>query len=249
MGKRLIVQKRGAGGPVYRAAGHKRVEPIKYRKISHEELNGKFTGKVIEMRHEPGRTSPIARVLFYDGQYKYILPAEGVSINSVLEYGSEAEIKPGNVLPLSEMPVRTPIFNIELRSGDGGKLVRSAGGSAIVESHSEKWITIELPSGKTKKIVPKARATVGIAAGGGVTKKPFLKAGARFYQKRGKGHKYPRVRGTAMNPVNHPFGGGSHQSPSKPTTVSRNAPPGRKVGLIAARRTGRRKGRSAKRDV
>ncbi len=244
MGKKLIVQRRGTGSPVFRAAGHKRIEPVKYRKFSREELTGSFKGKIVSFHHEPGRGAPLARVLFDDGLYKYILPAEGISVGQEIVYGADASIQPGNVLPLKFMPIRTPIFNIELRAGDGGKLVRSAGLSAIIDSASDKWIFVKLPSGKIRKVTPEARATVGLIAGGGITSKPLLKAGTKYHKLRAKGHKYPRVRGTAMNPVSHPHGGGAHQSPPRATTVSRNAPPGRKVGLIAARRTGNKRGRS-----
>ncbi|MHA2252720.1 MAG: 50S ribosomal protein L2 [Candidatus Kariarchaeaceae archaeon] len=243
MGKKIIVQRRGKGSPVFRAAGHKRVEPIKYRKISKEEFSSKFEAEVIDLLHEPGRGSPLAKVKFFDGLQKYILPAEGLSIGSKIYYGATSEIKEGNVLPLEAIPIRTPIFNIELRKGDGGKLVRTGGGYAIIDTKTDDWVIVKLPSGRLKRITPEARATVGIVAGGGRITKPFLKAGAKYHAKRAKGQKYPRVRGVAMNPVKHPYGGGAHQSPSKPTTVSRNAPPGRKVGLIAARRTGYKRGR------
>jgi len=101
---------------------------------------------------------------------------------------------------------------------------------------------VVLPSGKQKMIPLDARATIGVVAGGGRLEKPLLKAGNAYHKWKVKAHKWPRTRGVAMNPVDHPHGGGSHQSESKPTTVSRNAPPGRKVGHIAAKRTGRRKG-------
>ncbi|MHA2090538.1 MAG: 50S ribosomal protein L2 [Candidatus Kariarchaeaceae archaeon] len=243
MGKKIITQRRGKGSPVFRSAGHKRIEPIKYRKISKEEFDSSFTAEVIELIHEPGRGAPLARVKFFDGLQKYILPAEGVSIGSKIHYGATSDIKEGNVLPLSAIPIRTPIFNIELRKGDGGKLVRTGGGYAIVDSRTDKWVIIKLPSGRLKRITPEARASVGVVAGGGRVTKPFLKAGNKHHAKHAKGQKYPRVRGTAMNVFKHPFGGGAHQSPSRPTTVSRNAPPGRKVGLIAARRTGYKRGR------
>ncbi len=246
MGKKILVQRRGRGGPVFRAAGHKRIEPIKYRKISREEMSSSFSGKVVSLHHEPGRGAPLAKVLFEDGQSKYVLPAEGLAVGDTIQYGATAEIAPGNVLPLKFMPVRTPVFNIELRAGDGGKLVRTAGATASIDSKTEKWVFVKLPSGRIKKFPPEARATVGVVAGGGITKKPLLKAGNKYHKKRAKGHKYPRVRGTAMNPVKHPHGGGAHQSPPRSTTVSRNAPPGRKVGLIAARRTGIKRGRQAK---
>lgn len=243
MGKRLIVQRRGLGSPVFRAAGHKKIEPIKYRKISQAEYNSHFDAEVLDLHHEPGRGAPLARVKFFDGLIKYILPAEGIAVGQKISYGATAEIKEGNVLPLSALPLRTPIFNIELRKGDGGRIVRASGGFALVDSKEPKWVIIKLPSGRLKRFPPEARATVGVVAGGGRTSKPFLKAGTKGYAKKAKGHRYPRVRGTAMNPVNHPHGGGAHQSPPVSTTVSRNAPPGAKVGLIAARRTGYKRGR------
>lgn len=243
MGKKLIVQRRGRGTPVFRAAGHKRIEPVKYRKISRTEMTDKIEGEVVSLHHEPGRGAPLARIRFDDGQYKYVIPAEGMAVGSRISYGAASEITPGNVLPLKDLPVRTPVFNLEVRSGDGGKLVRAGGGSAIIDSKTDKWVYVKLSSGKLKALPPEARATVGIVAGGGRTRKPLLKAGNMFHKIRAKGHKYPHVRGTAMNPVSHPHGGGSHQSPPRATTVSRNAPPGRKVGLIAARRTGIKRGR------
>lgn len=243
MGKKIIVQRRGKGSPVFRANSHKRLEPIKYRKISKEESTSHFEGEIIHLRHESGRGAPLAKVKFYDGLQKFILPAEGVSIGQKIYYGATADIKEGNVLPLQAIPIRTPVFNIELRKGDGGKLVRSGGGFAIVDSFEEKWVIIKLPSGRFKRIAPESRATIGVVAGGGRVSKPFLKAGNKYHAKHAKGQKYPRVRGVAMNAVKHPYGGGSHQSPAKPTTVSRFAPPGRKIGLIAARRTGYKRGR------
>ena len=248
MGKRLIVQRRGTGSPVFKSAGHKRAGAVKYRKITKDEFEegSGITAEVLELFHEPGRGSPLANVRFNDGYQTLILPAEGISVGGTIEYGVDAEIREGNVLPLMAIPVRTPVFNIEIRKGDGGKLVRAGGTSAIVDSKTEKNVIIKLSSGKFKKFPAECRATVGIVAGGGRTSKPFLKAGSKYHAKRAKGQKYPRVRGVAMPAAMHPHGGGSHQSPHQPTTVSRNRPPGRKVGLIAARRTGYKRGRKTR---
>ncbi|MFV2014243.1 MAG: 50S ribosomal protein L2, partial [Candidatus Heimdallarchaeota archaeon] len=100
MGKKIIVQRRGKGSSVFRAAGHKRLEPIKYRKISKVEYESSFAGEVIELMHEPGRGAPLARVKFEDGLQKLIIPAEGISIGSKIHYGVTAEIREGNVLPM-----------------------------------------------------------------------------------------------------------------------------------------------------
>ena len=100
MGKRLIVQRRGKGTPLFRAAGHKRVEPVKYRKITRDEFETSFSAEVLDLFHEPGRGAPLARVKFYDGYQTVVLPAEGVAIGDQVHYGATADIKEGNVLPL-----------------------------------------------------------------------------------------------------------------------------------------------------
>ena len=150
------------------------------------------------------------------------------------------EIEMGNVLPIGVITEGSPIYNIELTPGDGGKLVRAGGTSATVASHDAKKTVIRLPSGQFKTLDSSCRATIGTPAGGGRKDKPFLKAGKKHIAYRKKGKQYPVVRGVAMNPVNHPHGGGGHQHVGKPSSVSRDAPPGRKVGNIAAKRTGRK---------
>ena len=244
MGKKIIVQRRGRGSPSFRANSHKRKGAVKYRKISFTELDEKIKARVTELRHEPARGTPLAKIIFEDGLQKLAIPAEGISVGSVIEYGAKAEIRPGNTLPLFAIPVRTPIFNIEMEPGDGGKLVRASGGYATVIDKDEKRVIVKLPSGEHRAFPPKARATIGVVAGGGRATKPLVKAGTKHHLMKAKGHYYPKVRGVAMNAVSHPHGGGSNVPTS--TTVSRDAPPGAKVGLIAARRTGPKVGRSTK---
>ena len=138
----------------------------------------------------------------------------------------------------------TMVFNIEEKPGDRGKLARTSGSYATIISHNleEKVTRLRLPSGSKKKVSSVCRATVGVVAGGGRTEKPILKAGRAFHKYRAKRKCWPVVRGVAMNPVEHPHGGGNHQHVGHPTTVRRDAPAGQKVGLIAARRTGRLRG-------
>jgi large subunit ribosomal protein L8e len=143
--------------------------------------------------------------------------------------------------PLSPRLVPTPN-----QVGDRGTLARCSGDYAIVVAHNpDSGITrIKLPSG-SKKVVPSScRATVGQVSGGGRTEKPMLKAGRAYWAAKAKRNSWPKVRGVAMNPVEHPHGGGNHQHIGHASTVSRWAPPGAKVGLIAARRTGRLRGTS-----
>ena len=135
------------------------------------------------------------------------------------------------------------VCNIELRPGDGGKIARSSGSFGVVVAHLGGETSINLPSKRIVKLSNECRATIGIVAGGGRTEKPFMKAGEKFYAKKAKGQLFPVTKGVKMAAASHPHGGGRHRRPGKSTTVSRNAPPGKKVGLIAARNSGKRKRR------
>ncbi len=133
-----------------------------------------------------------------------------------------------------------PGFNIERIPGDGGSLVRASGLYALVMSRERNRVFVKLPSGKMIALNPMARATIGCSAGGGRKEKPMMKAGTAHFLAVARGRAYPVVRGVAMNPPSHPFGGSQHH-PGKSKSVARGAPPGRKVGAIASKRTGRRK--------
>ncbi len=239
MGKRILAQRKGQGNLWARSPSHRHVGEVKYRPFKQKEKSFKF--KVLELIHSPGRGAPVARIQFDDGEKRLWLPPEGVYkgeefIQSKTGYGQVVEV--GNILPLKKMPLGTLVFNIESTPQDGGKFARASGVGATVRNKSGNKVEVLFRSKKTKWINETCLATVGVVAGGGRTDKPFLKAGNKFHYKRSKAIKWPVVRGVAMNAVSHPYGGGAKQSPHKPTTTSRNAPPGRKVGQIAARRTG-----------
>merc|ERR1711923_676145 len=138
----------------------------------------------------------------------------------------------------------TIICNIESKVGDRGSYARGSGCYATVITHDEDKGTsrLRLPSGGKKTVSSNVRAQIGIVAGGGRTDKPLLKAGNAYHKYRVKRNCWPKIRGVAKNPVEHPHGGGNHQHIGKPSTVRRDASPGKKVGLIAARRTGRIRG-------
>jgi large subunit ribosomal protein L2 len=240
MGKRLIVQRRGKGTSVYKSPSHKHRGGVKYRKFDESERKGSLTAKVMELIHDPGRTAPVARLKYENGEEILALVPEGTETGQEIFCGSTKNIRPGNIMPLSQIPEGTPVFNIEKTPGDGGKFVRSAGTYALLVAHDVGKSILQLPSGAMKNFNPLARATIGIVGGGGRKEKPLLKAGKKFHSIRSKRRNWPRVRAVAMNVVNHPYGGGSKQSAGKPDSVSRNAPPGRKVGLIAPKRTGKR---------
>jgi len=165
---------------------------------------------------------------------------EGIHTGQFIYCGKNAQLAVGNCLPIGKLPEGTVISSLEEKQGDRGTIARASGTSCIIVGHSEDGSKsrVRLPSGARKTVPSTARAIVGIVAGGGRMDKPVLKAGNNYHKYRVKRNSWPKVRGVAMNPVEHPFGGGNHQHIGHPSTIARNAPPGKKVGLIAARRTG-----------
>lgn len=241
MGKRIRVQRRGRGGSTFQASSHKRVAPAKYPSEGRDNSSS-VEGKVEKLVHEPGRGAPLARIKLETGQDYYFIAPEGVFEGQEIQIGSQASINIGNVLPLGKIPEGAMICGIELSPGDGGKIARSSGTYATVVAQTPQGTMIEFPSGKTKYVNQLCRATIGVVSGAGRLEKPFVKAGTKFHKLKAKGHKYPRTRGRAMVAASHPYGS-SKKGGRKVTTVSRGAPPGKKVGLIAARSTGKRKRR------
>jgi large subunit ribosomal protein L2 len=239
MGKKLKVQRRGRGTSTFRANKMGRISPVRYP----QRVPGNLNGVVKGLHHEPGRGAPLLQVELDDGVQYHLAAPEGVYIGQSVSIGPEAPLKVGNVRPLGEIPEGTMVCNIELRPGDGGKMARSSGAFGTVVSHSASGTVIKLPSKRNVEVKNECRATIGIVAGGGRREKPFMKAGERHHMKKAKGQVYPVAKGVKMTAASHPHGGGRHRRPGKSTTVSRNAPPGAKVGLIAARNSGKRKRR------
>ncbi len=235
MGRRIQGQRRGRGTPTFRAPSHRYKAKLDHRKDAGDVVRG----TVVDIEHDPARSAPVAAVEFEDGDRRLVLAPEGIAVGEEIQVGISAEIKPGNTLPLAEIPEGVPICNVESKPGDGGRFARASGVNADLITHDRDAAVVQLPSGEVKRLDPQCRATVGVVAGGGRTEKPFVKAGKKYHKLRARGTKYPRVRGVAMNAVDHPFGGGGRQHPGRPKSVSRDAPPGRKVGDIASRRTGR----------
>jgi large subunit ribosomal protein L2 len=236
MGRRIQGQRRGRGGSTFRAPSHRYKTELTHKK---SEDTDTISGTVVDIEHDPARSAPLASVEFEDGDQRLVLAPEGVGVGDDLQVGVSAEIKPGNTLPLAEIPEGVPVCNVERQPGDGGKFARASGVSATLLTHDRNAAVVQLPSGEMRRLSPECRATIGVVAGGGRTEKPFVKAGNKHHKMKARGSKYPTVRGVAMNAVDHPFGGGGRQHPGKPKSISRNAPPGRKVGDIASRRTGR----------
>ncbi|MBU0461746.1 MAG: 50S ribosomal protein L2 [Nanoarchaeota archaeon] len=237
MGKNIIAQARGKGGPTYRAPSFRYRGEAKHPNYAKETIHG----KIIDFVHCAGHSAPLAEIQFENGDLNLMIAPEGLKVGDFVDAGTEAEIKEGNTLPLAKIPEGTLVFNIESIPGDGGKFVRSSGTFAKVLSKYGKQITVQLPSKKRRIFSPLCRASIGVVSSGGRTEKPLLKAGNAYHKMKAKNKLWPRTSGAKMNAVDHPFGNKRSSRKSKARPISRNAPPGRKVGTVAARRTGRKK--------
>ena len=237
MGKRPLVRRRGRGGNQFRSTSTGKVgKTATYPRFP---LAENHTGEIIDLVHERGREAPLSKVRFEDGSVSFIPAVLGTKVGESLEFGLKSKIEKGNVISVQNIPDGTIVCNIERHFGDGGAIVKSAGTDATIFSHGDDGVTIKLPSGKFATLNPKNRAMIGTLAGGGVGDRPLMRAGVAWRRFRSKGQKYPIVRGVAQGAYNHPHGGGRHQHVGQSSTVSRDAPPGAKVGSIAARKTGR----------
>merc|ERR1712188_183348 len=236
-------------GSIFKSHNRTRKGAAKLRVLDFGERVGFVKGVVKEIIHDPGRGAPLAKVAFHNARTykidKELMPAvEGTYTGQFLYCGKKAQLISGNTLPLQSMPEGTVISNVEARPGDRGVISRCSGDycTIIAQDIDKKRTKVRLPSGSKKWMQNTCRATIGVVAGGGRLDKPIMKAGRAYHKYRVKRNCWPKVRGCAMNPVEHPHGGGNHQHVGHPTTTARACVPGQKVGLIAARRTGQRKG-------
>merc|ERR1719310_934791 len=253
MGKIIRAQRKGTGG-IFKSHSKHRIGAAKFRSLDFGERNGYVKGVIKNIVHDPARGAPIAQVVFrHPYKFKQVkenfIAVEGMYSGQFVYCGKKAELKIGNSLPLGAMPEGTVVSNCEEKPGDRGKLGRASGDYCTIVAHNENGKTrVRLPSGSKKTIQSTCRATVGIVASGGRIDKPMLKAGRAFHKYKAKRNCWPHVRGVAMNPVEHPHGGGNHQHVGHATTVKWSASAGQKVGLIAARRTGRLRGSRKTKD-
>jgi len=201
----------------------------------------KVKGTVTDIIHAPGRTTPLAKISYENNETGFLIAPVGLFVGDEIAYGTGVEKSLGSCLFVSQIPEGTQVYNVEVTPGDGGKLGRSAGNTVRIVSHDKKSTIIQLPSGSFKTVNNLCRANIGIAAGGGRNEKPFVRAGAKRYAKYTRGKLHSIVCGVNMNPCDHPFGGGKHPHTGKSRSVSRHAPPGRKIGSIASRRTGKKR--------
>jgi large subunit ribosomal protein L2 len=195
----------------HRGGGHK----VMYRRIDFARRKDGVPAKVAAIEYDPNRSARIALLHYRDGEKRYILAPLGLGVNDVVVSGPEADIKTGNALPLSSIPLGTIIHNIELTPGGGGKLVRSAGGAAQLMAKEGEYAQVRMPSGEVRKVLVSCRATIGQLGNLEHENQVIGKAGrSRWLGRR------PQVRGVAMNPVDHPHGGGEARSTAgrPPTT-------------------------------
>ena len=196
----------------HRGGGAKR----KYRIIDFKRNKDSIPAKVATIEYDPNRTAYIALVVYADGEKRYILAPAGLKVGDVIESGVNADIKAGNALPLKNIPVGTVIHNIELQKGKGGQLVRAAGNSAQLMAKEGDYATLRLPSGEMRYVRIECRATIGTLSNATNDIVNIGKAG----RKRHMGFR-PTVRGSVMNPNDHPHGGGEGKSPiGRPSPVT-----------------------------
>jgi large subunit ribosomal protein L2 len=207
------------------------------------EKTGVLTGEVLSFVDDPGRTAPLMKVKFENNETGLLLAPEGIAVGDTVDVGAQGRLKLGSVLPLYRIPDGAYIFNLERNPGDGGSLVKAAGSYANIVSKEGGIVYVKLPSKATIVLSNECRAQLGVLAGGGRLEKPMLKASANYYKlRKARNRLWPIVRGVHQAAYSHPHGGKQHHA-GKPTTVARSSPPGSKVGHVAARQTGRRKGK------
>lgn len=237
MGKMLRQQRRGKGGNAYRKPPNTYKADVAFGPV---QKNERVYGEVMEFIDDPGHSAPLMKIKYDDKSENILFAPEGMKVGDKIQEGPNASITLGSIVPLQKIPDGMSVYNIEAIPGDGGRYARAAGNYATIVSHSDKDVTLLMPSKMMVEINQNCRAQIGVIAGGGMEMMPILKAGRNYYIKHATNAFWPRNRGVKMNPVDHPFGGKQHHK-GTPSTTSRNAPPGAKVGHIAARRTGRKK--------
>lgn len=232
MGKNIITQARGHGSMTYRV----RKRAFRYRLKYPKKLEGQ--GVIIKLINSPAHTAPLAKVAYADGTF-YIPAFNGMVEGQKINFEGK-DTKEGDIIRLGNLPIKTQIYDIESKPGDGGKFIKVAGNTATVNRIVGNDVYILLPSKKERKFHPNCRAIIGIIAGSGRMDKPIVKAGKQHYIKKAKNKLWPRTSAVKTNAIDHPFGSGRGKNPGS-KIAKRNAPPGAKVGLLRPRRTGKKK--------
>jgi len=231
MGKRIIQQRRGRGSHTYRVRKKAGLYKTGYLPV----LSGTF--RVIKLIASPGHSAPLAKLMNEKQELLHVFAANKLYVGQTITLGGT---QPGDITRIGDLPNGTEVFNIEHNPFDGGRFVRSGGNAAIIDRKEKGQVKVWMPSKKIKSFDAMCRVTVGRAAGDGRKDKPILKAGKKHHIMRTKSKLWPRTSALKMNAIDHPFGSGRGKR-IKSKIAKRNAPPGKKVGLLRPRRTGRKK--------
>ncbi len=235
MGKRIISQARGHGSLSYQARKRAFIYKIKYPM-------GEGEAEILSILHSAAHSAPLLKLklkheVFYNAAFNGAVLGQKIAIGAI---NTSAEPRDGSILMLKQVALGTHVYNIENNPGDGGKMVRAAGTSAIVFKHNDhNKVSLLMPNKKEILVSGDCRVTLGTIAGEGRILKPFIKAGVKFYKMKARNKLWPRTSAVKMNAVDHPFGSGRGKR-IKSKIAKRNAPPGARVGHIRPRRTGRR---------
>jgi large subunit ribosomal protein L2 len=226
-----------------RGGGHKRI----YRIVDFKRGKAGVAGKVLGIEYDPNRTANLALIQYEDGEKRYILAPRGLTVGDGVVSGSGSDIRVGNALPLSEIPLGTTVHNVELRPGKGGQMARSAGASVQIAAKEGDYVTLRMPSTEVRLVRKECMATIGQVGNVDHEKLSLGKAGANRWRGR-----RPKVRGVAMNPVDHPLGGGEGKTSGGRPPVS---PWGKPEGVKTRKKKkasnrlivrGRKRGRATK---
>lgn len=210
---RITVRRRGGG--------HKR----RYRRIDFRRNKVGVAGRVAEIEYDPNRSANIALIHYADGEKRYILHVRGLAVGDEVVAGADADIKPGNALPIGRIPLGMIVHNVELKPGKGGQMARSAGAGVQIMAKEGDYVTLRLPSTEVRRVRMECMATVGQVGNTDHELKSLGKAGASRWRGR-----RPKVRGVAMNPVDHPLGGGEGKaSGGRPPVTPWGKPEGKKT--------------------
>ncbi|MBU2576845.1 MAG: 50S ribosomal protein L2 [Nanoarchaeota archaeon] len=231
MGKRIISQRRGKGSHTYKT----REKAGKFRPGYSSDAEGEY--ECIKLTASPGHSVPIAKFANKEGKIFETFAANLLYVGQKINVGGN---KVGDIAKIGDLKNGIEVFNIEHNPKDGGKFVRTGGNAAVVMAKEGDIVKLLMPSKKEKKFNANCRVTIGRAAGDGRMDKPILKAGKQFHIMKTKSKLWPRVSAVKMNAIDHPFGSGRGKR-MKSKIAKRNASPGKKVGLIRPRRTGRKK--------
>jgi large subunit ribosomal protein L2 len=231
MGHRIIQQARGHGSLRYRVKKHVFVHKIQY------PTNLEGEGEVVRLFNSAAHSAPLAKIK--QGKVFFYIPAfKGMVEGQKINFGKTDKIQKGDILKLKDIPLKTQVYCIESRPNDGGIFVKTAGSSATAVRTIGDKVSLAMPSKKEKPFNGECRAIVGTIAGAGRLDKPIVKAGKNHHIKRAKGGRvWPRTSALKVNAVDHPFGSGRGKNP-KSKIAKRNAPRGRRVGLLRPKRTG-----------